>query len=362
MLRLMMAIGAAGAVVMIGIVAFLSFTFWYGQGTSPEEKLAYGLGAAICEIGKALAPFFLYLFWREGRFVAVIAGTIVWLLFVALSLTSAIGIGAENRLGQLAKHETAQKQIANAETTLKAAEAKRHQLGTIRPTAEIEAELDALMRLPMHYGKRYRTLIEASASCARPDAITAEACKRAGALRQELERARAAEALDRDIAKQRQDLAALTATTERDTRPDRQSSFLSRRLGWLTGRDLPDRTVLDALIMLIATAFEAASGWLLYISLGGHELGAGRKAGSVEEFCVTHLVPAASAAIHLRDLFAAYLEWCDRNGLKAVTRAQFRKQWLQIAVMNGITADGDKFPGVTINAAEARRALEVASR
>lgn len=93
---------AAGAVVALGFLAasaVANFMFGMSLGRTHDEGLLFG-SIGICAVAmNALCPFYLSWFHRASRRSAAAATLLLYVLCMTYSVTSAVGLAAQNRDG-----------------------------------------------------------------------------------------------------------------------------------------------------------------------------------------------------------------------------------------------------------------------
>lgn len=93
---------AAGAVVALGFLAgsaMANFMFGMSLGRTSTESLLFG-SIGICAVGtNALCPFYLSWFSQASRRSAAAGTILLYVLCLIYSVTSAVGLGAQNREG-----------------------------------------------------------------------------------------------------------------------------------------------------------------------------------------------------------------------------------------------------------------------
>lgn len=338
-------LSAAGVIVALGLVAIsatLSFLFCRSLGSTMEEGLAYGTAAAGLDILKALAPFYLIQRWRNGQLLASASAALVWTVAVVVSLSSAFGLAAQNRLGKSGAHEGLQAQYRDTQYQLKEAEQRLAALQHARPAREVDAALQAILARPITTPKRIRTVATASENCTRPDRLTAEACIEAGQLRTELARAQERAQLENRIGSLRQHVDELRHQGAGEgSEPDRQAGVIMRTINAAMGTTTTITAVQTALIALIAIALEVGSSCGLYAALGSHvpldvktttettpnieARPSTRETGKIADYCHARVTERQGARVAMGQAFEDYGEWCTAENLRPAAKQRFMR-------------------------------------
>lgn len=360
----------AGALLLVAISATLSFLFCHSLGTTPAEQLAYGTAAATLDVLKALAPFSLIQRWRQRQFLAATAAASVWSVAVIVSLSSAVGLAAQSRLGRSGTHEALLAQFADTQRQLAEHRQRVSSLDTSRPTAELEAALQAILERPVVTLKRVRTVAALSEACSKPDRSTAEACADAGRLRIELARARERSRLEQNIATLHDRLDALRAQGAGEGgEADRQAGLIMRAVNAVTGANTTLTIVQMALITLMAVALEIGSSCGLYAAIGAHATPRNPTMPSTEEpppspeslverFCAERIVPEPGTTLTNADLYAAYRQWSRQQQQAPMTGAEFAAAFDRIASAYALSRIDGGYRSIIVDAERAQAELD----
>lgn len=374
---------AMGALVLIGISAWLSFLFAWSLGGSPEEAIAYGIGAATIDVMKALAPLFCFAWAKDRQWGAAVAAGVLWIAAAAFSFTSAMGLAAQNRLGKASSIENVQAQFADVQKQMKEAEGRLSGLRRGRSSAEAEASIQAeLARTFRVSATENRTVAVLSQNCRAPERVTAAICLRVGELRQELAAAVEWERVEGQVAAARQRLAGLQGQGATDGKEaDAQAGALSRAVNAFTGLAATVGGVQLALIVLIALVLEIGSSCGLYAALGAHGLRSKLAArpepaapaaepatvsvlpryGGVDAFCVDKIVPRKDAALAIGEAERAYRQWCRRQELTPVSRETFAAEFLELCSEDHFVIQGGRLLHYAVGDARAEGLLTAAA-
>ena len=89
--------GLAAALVLIAASCAMNYTYWHTQGQTAQEGLILGGVSVAVDVLKAMLPLLIVLAVRSRYFVYAGLAAIVFVVFVAASLVSAIGFIAMSR-------------------------------------------------------------------------------------------------------------------------------------------------------------------------------------------------------------------------------------------------------------------------
>lgn len=333
---------AVGVIVGLGLTAIsatLSFIFCHSLGGTPVESLAYGSAAAGFDILKALAPFYAAWHWRNRQWVGVGAALLLWVVGVTVSVTSAMGLAAQNRLGKSADHTARQAHYRDTQEQLREAQKKLTSLPAARPAQEAEATLQAALTKPITIGKRVRTIAAHTDACSRPDRLTADACTDIGTLRTELARATERTKLDQQISALRERIETLRSSGAGEgSDADRQASIIASTIHAVTGMAATIPAVQTALIALIAIAIEVGATCALYAALGSHgtiiripkvqrptEPTPPTRSATASDYCDARLTHQEGTRLSMRQIHQDYEHWCREQGLTPMERGEFMR-------------------------------------
>jgi hypothetical protein len=337
------ALTVAGVILglaLTGISATLAFLFCHSLGGTPTESLGYGSAAAIMDLLKTLAPFFAAWHWRKRQWTGVGAAVLLWTVGVTLSVTSAMGLAAQNRLGKSADHATRHAQYQETQEQLQATQYKLAALPAARPLGEVDAALQAALSKPIPVGKRVRTVAMHTDHCARPDRGTAEACREIGTLKTEFARASERSSLEAEIRRLRERIDSLRkgGGGEGDE-ADRQASIIARTLHAVAGLTTTVPAVQLALIALIALAIEVGGTCSLYAALGSHsdtpharteehasQQPAQPQSARTADYCAARLTRQDGSRLSMREIYRDYEAWCREQGLSPVDKGEFMRE------------------------------------
>lgn len=362
---------ALGAVLLAAISATLSFLFCRALGATPEEGLAYGTAAAVLDIMKALAPFAIAARWRAGQRTAAGAATLLWMTAIVVSLSSAIGLAALGRFGRSGAEEAQQAQFRDLLQQLEQRRAQATAYSSVRPTAEIEADIAGIETTIIRTGQRLRTLAVASADCRTPGPLTEAGCTALARLKAELARAGARDRLESMITALADRIDGLRqAGRGEGTRIDAQAGTIAELIQRLTGLAATLTGAQIGLIVLMALALEIGSSCGLYAALCTHvarrpapeavppahprHVGAEQ---AVERFCAERLVPAAGRDLSAEALYGAFCRWCEEAGEARLGWAAFADTMRTVGGRYGLAPTDTGWRDIGIDAARAEAEL-----
>lgn len=244
-----------GVLVTLGLIAvsvMMNFRFGQSLGRTEWDGLVYGLASGCADGFKVILPFAIVSAWRANRRVAAGAGSALWLVFTAYSMTSSLGHSAVNRAetaGQR-RHEMAGYQDLRRELEVKLKE--RERLPNFRPLAAVEVERTAAQRSPYY---------ERTDKCKEPARGGQAFCDRYAQL--EVERATAKRALELEerIALLRRNLGEAGGQAK-SGQSDAQTAILQEISG------MAEDYVRLGLTVLVSIMVELGSGLGLYVVAG----------------------------------------------------------------------------------------------
>jgi hypothetical protein len=121
-------IAFAGAVVAIGFLgasAVANYLFGESLGRTPHEATLYGIVGVLAVAMNALAPFYISWSLAAKRRITAAGITVLWVLCLGYSTTSALGFAAQNREGVTFARQIGQDAYADIRRELLDLEARR---------------------------------------------------------------------------------------------------------------------------------------------------------------------------------------------------------------------------------------------
>jgi hypothetical protein len=332
-----------------------NYLYGRGIGQSPETQEAFAWANVGADVWKAFGLIVFAMLWRaQFRRAAIMTG-FTWLVCLAFSVSSAIGIYVQERTaltgGREAKHasyEDAKKELTNVESKL--TNLARH-----RSVAEVEAAIAGVLARPVMIAERVRgTVATLSVNCTKDDKRTAEACAEIAELREELAVANESAKLEVSAAALRQQISDLRHKGG-SVAPDPVGEFWA----WLTRGWITVRAVGFGLPLFFALMIETVSAFgplaiVAYAEATRRQtsrdmtrpVAAGRAAarhvevdradatlieteiGQVVPFMADCTEPTTDpAAISIDDLHADYELWCFANALHPLSCEKFASEF-----------------------------------
>lgn len=354
MRTLLTGLAVAAALVLMVVSAGLNYQFMASLARTADEARVMGSAAVAGDVLKACLPFFVFLAWRERRYVFVVVGLPIFLLLSVMSLVAALGNAAEMRGGTAQLRDTRSEVLRDAEAALQRLNAIVEGGVPHRAPAEIEAQLSILRqdkRWTSSHECREATVQSSRGFCADYFGVVAAHA--------------ASLAAERNLAEQ----AALKARVEA-LRREGAGGEAEPQVQILAGLSGQDRGfVRTALIVLSAVFIELGSGLGLYLALHHSprrrlpDSGARDKSrpseraylneavyggDSVERYAVARLVPARGRATTPSQLYADYVGWCRTTATDVLPPQVFQSRFSELAADLGIARSGPAYRDVAI--------------
>jgi len=324
----------SGILVSLGLIAVsatLNFRMAYRMSDSELDGLIFGSGAALADGLKAMLAFFIFWAWRQREWLAVTAGSLLFVVCTGYSLTAGIGYAAQLRAHSEAVRTDAAETRSAVTAEIERLEARQQELGVQRGTAEISADLETIYARVL--GKT--TVGKYSENCTTGGNWSRHSCAEAAALRLELTRAEEAEQIAQQLAETRAELKSLGAIGA-EGRSDPQLAALSG-IAMTSGLNANQAGVRLALLLLVGCLFELGSGLGLYVATvpwrkrHDRRRKTWREVGDVEEFAVERLVPRRGVGLTGAALFGEYAKWTASIGADALSEPEFRDRLVRLA-------------------------------
>lgn len=311
-------LGVILALTLLAVSAAMNFRFGESLGRNELDALIYGVASASADGFKALTPFFGFWALRHRQWLAAGSALAIYGVCTTFSVTSALGFAALNRAEVRTERVETGDAYGRVKRSIERVEAKLKAVPGHRPAAVLEKELER----ERQYGRW-----AATKGCL-PEETTASASKRFcddyRALESELASAGEARRLEGQLAGLKEELAGLAPVSSASGDP--QVDILRELSGWDRG------AVETALIVLVGILVEVGSGLGLYVATTPWRAPDGVKTvtdlrpgriGYVQGFAMACIYPQLGARITADDLFDAYWDWCEREGLIAMKPALF---------------------------------------
>lgn len=333
-------LGIVAALVMCAVSAAMNWLFLSSLGKTPLEGQVLGAASAAADSLKALLPFLIAWSWQARRYMAAILGSLAFVFFAAFSLLSAIGFAADNRGFLVGKRDEMAGAYERVQRDLHLRESQRAALAQSRPPAVVELEIERLRQ-----NRRWR----ATKACTNAtEAESRDYCAGYFALRTEL-------AAGQEEARLSSLVAALGVEAEHLRKQgsgqdsDPQVTLLARLSG------LSAEPVRLALILAVAVLVEIGASLGLFLA-SGHSAPVRKAApesdavvGSIEDFCLAGLSPAAkSAALAAELLQDGYRAWCRREGRTPLPCEGFTSGFAELADAVGIPRSPGGWRGIAL--------------
>ncbi|MGI9407415.1 MAG: hypothetical protein ACR2O4_13675 [Hyphomicrobiaceae bacterium] len=243
--------GILAATVLLLVSGAMNWQFGSGLGTTAVNSQIFGFASAASDGMKALLPFFIFAAFKNKSWSQALAGTTLWVVCLAFSMTSALGFSAINRKDSAGTRQVQAVAYADLRTELARS---RERLGWIpqhRPAATVASEMRG-----MEQNRRWRS----TSGC--KDATTSKSiafCQTYHQLAAEAAAGREAAKIEAQIASVKAQLAVTPQGVNSTTLADPQAHFL----GKLFNKD--ESVVQMALIILMALLVEFGSALGFYV-------------------------------------------------------------------------------------------------
>lgn len=327
---LLQGIGVLAALLMLAVSAGMNWRFGYQLGSTPFDGQIIGGASVASDCFKALLPFYIAYAWRESRHVAVVAGTLVWMVFTGYSMTSAIGFSSYNRLSGMGVREQQADTVAQARKTRERVEARLSELAPHRPLKVVEAELESVMLAQFYWKKRYQSLRDLTNDCKKViGRKTRAACEKAAVLRQELAVAIEEVALRNELSAAQavlQTAKGLAVIGNSDT----QVTMFHKLTGYEVG------LVRNFLIVIIAIIVEVGSSLGIFLALGVKrpiQLSEESEETLALRYFAENVVKDEAANVQASEVHENYSKWVERvSSTPPMTMTAFGR-WLAVQGM-----------------------------
>jgi hypothetical protein len=342
------------ALGFIGVSTVMAGRFGYSLGSTETDRWLYAAAGALADILKALLPLFIVAAWFAGQYVRSLAAALLFVVFTGYSLASSFGLAAIQRAEKLGDHAAVARTYQDRRAELERHVAERGGLPAFRPT---DAAAEEAARIAV---EREEASVKAECERRGPRCRELEAIARAkrdelARISADLATSRKAAELDAKIAAAREKLGGVdVATASREADP--QAAALARLVRLAVNVD--DKGAEDlartALHAVIAILLELGSGLGLYVVFGHHGGATPAREGAPSPEPHTSLLPAPSGPRAVSDavviegpadaiarfvlervrptlrgrvsgaaMYAAYVAWCEEQGLTPVSATTF---------------------------------------
>ena len=355
--------GMIASLVMLAVSGAMNWHFGHSLSTTEFDAQLLGAASAASDALKALAPFFIFAAWGKGHWVKSIAATLLWLVCLSYSLTSALGFAAVNRADTTGIRQQQSNTYAAAILDRDTIAAKMTWIPAHRPQTAVAQEITVWQA---------SRLYDLSKQCAEPGRAMTY-CTTLGHLKSELASATEAEALQIKLDAINQRIGAAQVVTSADPQVDALAGVVEQvRLvaGYepATEAELSRTTqrVKAALLIALALLVEIGSSLGLYVSSAAwptsgnvsREMGHAYDDGSPKpspvplvrivpeaplaalpppappaaKFKVERLIAAKGRLTLVQNVLQSYNEWALETGHPAMHLSQLQQALMQAQV------------------------------
>lgn len=334
-------LSAIGVLVALGFMTLSAAINWrYGSslGRDATDQTIYAALSVLCDIAKALSPFFCW--WaieRRRPMQAAISG-LFWAACTIYSLSSAAGFVELNTTTQAGKVSSGRDEAAELEALSQRKRQQLERLGTVTPSGVLTTRVNGL-----HTDARWASTKFCTDIRSRQDKSF---CDELVGLAGEREKAEASERLETEIAAVRARLNQLGASS--------QSKSADPRVGLVTRLFQSEQSQVQLFFsLLFVIVLEIGSGLGLFIATSHGQLSTRLRAevgeaeaghaqdktqtGNVAKFARACLVGKVEATIGSTELYGHYCAWCIQRDMSALDLRCFAKSFTQLATLIGVT-------------------------
>ena len=361
---------ALATATMFAVSMRANYLYGYGIGQSEETKYAIAWANVGADLWKGFGLITVVALWRNLWRRAAIATCLTWLVCLAFSISSAIGIYVQERTAQTSGREARHASYEDRKKELTEVEHKLQTLGGYRPAAQVEALIAGVMTRQVMISDRVRgTVGSTSANCTKSDARTAKDCTQVAQFRAELAVAAEAARLEGRARELRQDVDRL-----RDrggaAKPDPVGEFwvwVSR--GWISVHDVGFGLPLFFALMIEMVSGFGPVGIVAYAeatrrprsqtdmtrSVATQRVISGddaarrdvtgwKEVGHVVQYMADCTEPTSNpAAVGSDELYAHYKGWCVSQHLHALSEQGFVKEFDRVRASPQLAGKIKKF-------------------
>lgn len=323
-------LGVALALAFMALSATINWRYGQSLGRDGIDQAIYSTASVLCDIGKALSPFFLWWAWERRRVLHAAMSCAFWLTCTAYSLSSAAGFIELNRTIKTGAASSNRGEAADLERAIERKQAQIERLGAATPARVIAAKLSHLQTDPKWIASKQCTEVRTRLERTFCDEVAAQVTKR--------ERAVAIDRIEKELAELRVRLRELsTGATSKsgDTRVG-----LATRVFPIEAGDA--ELVLSLLFVIV---LEIGSGFGLFIATSHGDIALRVRAmrsardstfGNVAAFARGCLVAHAGAIVTTAELKRRYDAWCEQTGSTPLDRGEFEATVERLAELTGI--------------------------
>ena len=330
-------VSTAGVLLSLGFICLSAAINWrYGLSLSndPIDQTIYAATSLLCDIGKALLPFFFWWALERSRPLQATISAVFWLACTAYSLSSAAGFVEMNTTTQAGTVSSNRNEHAELEALTQRKRLQLEKLGTVAPAGVLATRIKGL-----HDDPRWVHTKLCNEPRTRPDKTF---CDEVAGLNLEREKAEAAERLESEIGTARVRLNQLSASA--------QSKAADPRVGLVTRLFQSDQSRVQLILsLLFVIVLELGSGLGLFIATSHGQLSTKRASGArqseepaippvgnVAKFARSCLTGKSGAAIGTAELYDRYRAWCREYDMRSVDRSCFGDAFAQLATVIGV--------------------------
>ncbi len=247
---------SVGVLMATGFMALSLLINWrYGVrlGRDGIDQWIFSFASLLADVAKAVTPFLIVLALARRQWLSGLVGAAFWMICTCYSLLCVAGFMEANHAVVSGGLASQQETEGHLRSDLRRKQNEREALGSLSASTVVAAKI-----LQSQQNRRW----SGSQHCGLPrDATDRTFCAGLAALDVERVQASEAERLDREAVLLRQQIAALSGTTQLD-HGDPRVAFISRFVSW-------HRTSIEAfLAVLLLALLEIGSGLGLYMALG----------------------------------------------------------------------------------------------
>ncbi len=382
-------LGALAAIVLLFVSAAMNWRFGFILGKTELDAHIYGAASAAADGLKALLPFFVMWAFRQRLFIHILAGSMLWVVCTAYSLSSAIGFAALNRQDTAGARVVEATNYQDLRAELDRAKKKLSWVPKHRSVGEVDADLKALLAQPIksRRGRTLGTVGVLTSDCTSSAFRAQRLCVKVLNLRKELAVAKQAAKLEGQIIK----LKAQTAHISQQTKgvavaeADPQAALLAE----LTGVDTAK--IQTGLVILVAILVELGSGMGLFVAFShirgdeprkgeNHktavlyepEISSGGATNSasvegpvhklmlpksdLERFYTSRIEKVDGSSITAMALYEDYCDWCNENSKEPMALPVFGRQFSEFGTQKAKIGGRIRYIGIRLKVAKSKKA------
>ncbi len=277
-------LGVIAAGVLLAVSAAMNWRFGFSLGKTELDGQIYGAASAAADCFKALVPFFFFAAIRNRMWSQAVAASVVWVVVMAFSLTSALGHAALNRLDTSGQRAVQAASYKDLRSELKRAEDQMSWIPQHRPALSVQSEVDGLKNQRAWTWTKGCTDVNGKSN--------RDYCQQFHALSAELASAQQSEVLGKRITALKGDVVKSDSSGTVMSEADPQAAVLTKLAG-LVGFVMKVEDMQTALTIFIALLLEVGSGFGMYVAFSTWRL-ADREAPSAPQMMPTMATAVAA--------------------------------------------------------------------